>query len=165
MGFPLAAMGEFAQAMEHLKSGLVHGSEWVGGHDMYALLVDLASRQADLDALKIYAPLAEASAGKIGHVLYGAIAHRALGVVHRLEGSFAQAEERFEKALAVFQDLEAHWQTGRTYFELGKLASTRDETTVAGDYYQRSLALFEEMKASKDISLAMDALDSLANGE
>lgn len=164
MSFPLAATGEFARAIGHLQNGLGKVSEWPGEHDLYAQLVDLAARQADLDALRMYAPLAEASAGKLGHVLYEAIAHRAFGVTHRLEGEFTLAEERLNQALAIFQNLEAGWQTGRTYFELGNLASARDESAIAANYYRHSLALFEEIKAKDYLSLAQDALDSLANG-
>ena len=63
----------------------------------------------------------EKLASRDNHRLYLAIAHRALGVGHRLAGEHAAAETRLKQALELFTKLGARWQIGRTLFELGEL--------------------------------------------
>jgi hypothetical protein len=73
------AEGEFTQLKQHLEKALNQRAEWVGDHDLYAMLADTAVQQRDEAALYRYAPLAEEAASRYGHTLYQAIAHRAWG--------------------------------------------------------------------------------------
>src|SRR4029079_2938035 len=129
------AEGEFALVRQHLEQALrktttaltssFTNASWAGDYDLYALLADTAAQQHDEVALRRYAPLAEESAVRYGHVLYQAIAHRAWGVAHRLAGEYSAAEKRLQQALVLFQQMETRWQIGRTFATLGDLERAR----------------------------------------
>ena len=165
MCLPLVAEGEFALVRDHLA---VAGSKPVSArgllfHDneLYAMFVDLAVRHRDEATLRQYAPLAEEAALRDGHILYQAGAHRAWGVLHRLQGEYVVAEIRLNQALALFQGLETHWQIGRTLFELAEVALGRTDPAEARNYFSRALAAFEEMSAMPDMARTQVALESL----
>lgn len=159
------AAGEFAQLRDYLKAAantpitarglLFHDTE------MYSMHLDSAVQQRDLAALRQYAPLAEETAARDGHVLNQAVAHRAWGVLHRLQGDYAAAEDRLHQALELFEGLETRWQIGRTLYELGELAQARTDPSGAGDYFSRAMAMFEVMKAVPDLARTEAALASL----
>jgi tetratricopeptide (TPR) repeat protein len=155
------AEGEFALVRQHLEAALPQTAEWVGNHDLYAMLVDAAAIEGDLPALQRYAPLAEESAVRYDHRLYRAIAHRAFGVAHRLAGEYSQAETRLQQALELFAGIEARWQIGRTYFELGFLAKAQDEGTSAIECFSQALAEFERQGAVPDLAHTRAALAEL----
>jgi tetratricopeptide (TPR) repeat protein len=146
------AEGEFALMQQHLEAALklnsAAGAAPAGDHDVYALLVDGAAQQRDPVGLQKYAALAEQTARQIDHKLHLAIAQRAWGVRHTLDGEYPQAEARFKEALDIFSDYPAPWQIGRTLFEMGELARLRMETEQASNYYSRALSAFEEMHAA-----------------
>jgi predicted DCC family thiol-disulfide oxidoreductase YuxK len=144
------AAGEFAQVNGHLEQALETAAEWVGDHDVYAMLAEAAVQQRDRQALLRYAPLAEQSAERYGHTLYRAIAQRALGVASMLAGDENQSEEQLQAALDAFQELGTRWQTGRTLVELGELARLRAHTTLARKYYSSALDHFEALGAVPD---------------
>jgi tetratricopeptide (TPR) repeat protein len=159
------AEGEFAQLRTYLKAAentpitarglLFHDTE------LYFMYLDSAVQQRDQAALRQYALLAEETALRDRHILYQAAAHRAWGVLHRLQGEYAAAEARLNQALELFQGLETRWQIGRTLYELGVLAQARTDPVSARDYFSRALAMFEEMKAVPDITRTQAALASL----
>lgn len=155
------AEGEFALVRQHLEAALPQAAEWVGDHDLYAMLVDAAARQGDLPALQRFAPLAEESAMRYGHRLYQAIAHRAFGVAHSLAGERIEAEGRLHQALQLFTEIGARWQMGRTYFELGTLAQAQGDGTSAGRHFSHSLAEFEKQGALPDAVRTEAALAEL----
>ena len=152
------AEGEFARVRENLENAVGKDSVLLGDHDLYAMLVDAAVQQRDVDALRKYAPLAEDAATRFDHKLYLGVAHRAWGVLHRLTGEYAEAEPRLQQALETFQKLGTRWQQGRTFFELGELAKAQDRRDGAHDYFSQSLAAFEDMGAVPDVSRARAAL-------
>lgn len=155
------AEGEFTQVRQHLEEGLKRTAEWVGEHDLYAMLADAAVQQRDETALGQYAPLAEETATRYGHKLYQAIAHRTWGVAHQLAGEYIEAETRLNKALDIFEGLETRWQIGRTSAELAELALAQTNTTEAHGYFSRALAMFEEIGAEPDAARIRTALESL----
>jgi tetratricopeptide (TPR) repeat protein len=157
----MMAAGEFAPARQNLETALKTPSEWIGDHDLHAMLVDLAARQRDEAAIRQYAPLAEELATRYDHTLYQAIAHRAWGVAHRLAGEYAAARARLNQALTLFSELNTRWQMGRTLFELGELAAAQTNTTEANDHFIRALAAFEEMQAAPDVTRTRIALEAL----
>jgi len=144
------AEGEFADVRSHLEEGLNHSAEWVGDHDLYALLAEAAVGEENLEVLMKYAPLAEETALRYGHNLYQAIANRSWGVAHRLAGEFSQAEDRLNRALVFFQNLGTRWQVGRTLVELGLLNYARGELALAGDFFRKALVEFASLAASRD---------------
>ena len=152
---------EFALVRQNLEQALHKTAAWVGDHDLYAMLVDVAAQQRDADALRQYAPLAEEAAARYGHVLYQAIAHRAWGIAHRLAGEYVEAEMRLKQALELFDGLDTRWQIGRTLNELGELALARSDTTAARELYARALAAFEQMRAVPDAARVRAALEPL----
>ena len=156
------AEGEFALVRQHLEAALPQTAEWVGDHDLYAMLADAAARQDDLPALQRYAPLAEEAAIRYDHRLYQAIAHRAYGLAHRLAGEYDQAQDRLQKALDIFRQHEARWQIGRTYFELGRLAQDRADGAAAIGHLTNALAEFEKQGAIPDMARTRAALAELA---
>ena len=129
-------------------------------HDIYMTLADTAVELRDADALRKYAPNLEKLANRDNHRLYLAIAHRALGVEHRLAGERAPAETRLRQALELFTKLGARWQIGRTLFELGELNLTHSHTK-AREYYSQALGSFEEMGAVPNAERTRIALNSL----
>ncbi len=133
----------------------------MGDHTLYALLADGAARQLDRTGLSTYAPLAEETAGRYDHVLYQAIAHRAWGVRHRLAGQFDQAEARLNRALLLFQELGARWQSGLALAELGRIAVERADSAGARAYLGQALALFEEIGARPDAENVRQIVASL----
>jgi tetratricopeptide (TPR) repeat protein len=115
-------------------------------HEIYMTLADTAVEMRDTDALRKYAPNFEKLADRDNHRLYLAIAHRALGVAHRLAGEHAEAENRLKQALGLFTKLGTRWQIGRTLFELGEV-SLNQSNTKAREYYSQALGSFEEIGA------------------
>ena len=144
------AEGEFVLVRKYLEIALNKTAAWVGEHDLYALLADVAAQQRDESALQKYAPLAEEFASHYDHKLYQAIAHRAFGVAHRLAGQYPEAEIRLNRALELFQKLETHWQIGRTFTELGEVARSRAENTAAREHFSHALSAFEVISALPD---------------
>jgi tetratricopeptide (TPR) repeat protein len=120
-------------------------------------------QERDEAALREYAPLVEEEAATLEHNLYLATAHRAWGVLHRLEGQYEEAEARLEQAVALFHGLDTRWQLGRTHLELGQLAADRSDAAAAKQQYTRALELFEEMGAVPDAGRARKALSLLEN--
>jgi tetratricopeptide (TPR) repeat protein len=155
------AEGEFALVRQHLEAALPQAAEWVGDHDLYAMLADAAAIEGDLPALHRYAPLAEETAVRYDHRLYRAIAHRAFGVAHRLAGEHSQAQARLEQALELFSKLETAWQAGRTYFELGAVARAQSDTAAATRHFTDALAEFERQGAGPDLIRTQAALAEL----
>ena len=123
-------------------------------------LADTAVELRDADALRRYAPKFEKLASRDNHRLYLAIAHRALGVGHRLAGEHAAAETRLRQALELFTKLGARWQIGRTLFEPGELNLTHS-STEAREYYSQALGAFEEIHAAPNAERTRIALSSL----
>jgi tetratricopeptide (TPR) repeat protein len=149
---PLLAEGEFALVIQHLESALRTPHPDHGDHDLYAALADTAAQQRDREALLRYAPKAEGLAARYGHKQYQAIADRAWGVAHRLEGDYPRAEARLRHALESFTELGTRWQMARTLAELGELATAHGLLAEAADYYSRALDIFETMGARPDAS-------------
>jgi tetratricopeptide (TPR) repeat protein len=158
---PLRAEGEFALVTKHLETALQIQDSDYGDHDLYAWLVDAAAQQRDTEALRRYAPEAEALATRYGHRLYQAIAQRAWGVLHRLKGDHASAESRLRQALASFTELNTRWQMARTFVELAELASIREMVPQAIDDYVRALDLFEAIGARPSALQVRSALARL----
>jgi hypothetical protein len=131
-------------------------------HDAYTILADIAAQQRDAAALGQYAQMAEELAARDGHRLYLAIAHRALGVAKRLAGEHSEAEAQLKLALEAFQQMDTHWQAGRTLAEMGELALARANADVARDFFSQALAVFEEMQAAPDAAHVRAALKSLS---
>jgi len=159
------AEGEFALTQQHLEAGLQKGVEMgvVQGsdHDMYALLVDAAAQERDQAVLEKYTPLAQESARIIDHKLDLAIADRARGVLHMLEGEFEQAEARLTRALEAFSTYPAPWQIGRTLFDLGDVARAQGKQDEAREHFSRALDAFEQLRAAPYVERARRALADL----
>ena len=156
------AEGEFALVRQHLEAALPQTAEWVGDHDLYAMLVDAAALEGDLPALQRYAPLAEESAVRYDHRLYRAIAHRAFGVAHRLAGEHGQAQARLQQALELCTELGTSWQAGRTSFELGLLAQAQADRAAALRHFTNALAEFEKQGAIPDIARTRAAIAEMS---
>lgn len=157
------AEGEFALVRQILEPTLATPSEWIGDHDLYAMLADVAARQGDEAAIRVYARQAEALATSYNHTLYLAIVHRAWGVAYRLAGEFEAAAARFDQSLTLFHELGTQWQLGRTLFELGKLAEAQAKLATARTHYIDSLSLFAGMGAIVDAACVRDALEQLGD--
>jgi len=156
------AEGEFALATQSIELALTSQGEWVGDHDLYAMLADAAAQQRDEIALRRYAPLLEELALRYGHLLYQAIAHRAWGVAHRLAGEYAASAQRLQQALEIFHTLGTRWQLGRTHFEWGELAAAQMDVGAARHHFTQAQRLFEAMQAAPDLARTHKALAALA---
>ena len=156
----MMAMGEFAQVTEYLEASLTKGAEWVGDHDLYANLVDAAVRQRDETGIRRYAPLAEKAATRYRHRLYMAIADRAWGIVHGIDGKYNRARSRLERALETFTSLGAYWQVGRTYFELFRLIKGMGDLESAKNHLMNAESAFEKAGAALDITHMNELLEN-----
>ena len=129
-------------------------------HEIYMTLADTAMELRDIDALRKYAPALEKLASRDNHRLYLAIAHRALGVGHRLGGEHAEAENHLRQGLGLFTKVGARWQIGRTWFELAENQLTQS-SEKAREYYSKALGAFEEIQAAPNAERTRVALNSL----
>ena len=123
-------------------------------------LADTAVELRDTEALRKYAHPLEELASRDNHRLYLAIAHRALGVEHRLAGEQSPAETRLKQALELFTKVGARWQVGRTLFELGELQLSHSRPK-AREYYSQALRAFEEIQAKTSVEQTRAVLNSL----
>jgi hypothetical protein len=131
-------------------------------HEIYMTLADTAVELRDAEALRKYAPPLEKLASRDNHRLYLAIAHRALGVGHRLAGEYTAAETRLRQALELFTKLSARWQIGRTLFELGELnLDGLQQEMKAREYFAQALGSFEEIGAIPNAERTRVALNAL----
>lgn len=150
--------------MENLERGLklagqpVKRGTMAHDHDIYMLLTDNAAQLRDREQLAEYSPRLEELATRDNHKLYLAIAARAQGVAHRLEGEHKHAEARLTDALRLFMDLGTRWQSGRTLMELAELEAGRSKRAKAREYYAQGLEDFEAVKAVPDIERAREAM-------
>ena len=144
-----------------MEISLHSSSWWVGDHDIYATLVDMAVLQRDEAGIRQYAPQAEELAARYGHALYQAITQRAWGVAHRLAGEYPEAEARLNQALDLFSSLNTRWQIGRTLFELGELAAAQKNVAAAREYFGSARVAFEEMRAAPDVARTQAVLERL----
>ena len=164
---PLQAQGEFAPIQEQLAPALelpgqpVKRGTMAHQHIVYMMMADSAAQARDEAELQRYASKLEELALQDEHQPYLAVAHRALGVAHWLGGEHVEAVARLNEAMDIFTKLEASWQIGRTYFEMGEVARSLSDTGRAQDYFNRALAAFEVMKASPDIERTRAALGTL----
>ena len=155
------AEGEFVIVRKYLEIAVNKTATWVGEHDLYAMLADAAAQQRDESALQKYAPLADEFASHYDHKLYQAIAHRAWGVVHRLASQYPEAEIRLNRALELFQKLEARWQIGRTFTELGEVAHSHAENTAAREHFSHALSAFEGIGVLPDVARTREKIGML----
>jgi len=165
---PLKAEGEFALVKQNLESAMgtagqpVNFGTMAHDHEIYMTLADTAVELRDADALRKYAPNLEKLAHRDDHKLYLAIAHRALGVMHRLAGEYTEAESRLKQALELFTKLGTRWQIGRTLFELGELNHEHlKKETKAREYFAQALGSFEEIQAMLNAERTRTVLNSL----
>lgn len=164
---PLQAKGEFALVVEELESALelsgqpVKRGTMAHKHIVYMMLADSAAQLRDAAALPQYASSLEELAIRDDHQPYLAVAHRAWGVAHRLDEDYAEAGDRLEQALAIFEKSQAHWQIGRTLVEMAELAQAQADQTGAQAHLTRALAEFESIGAAPDMKRAQAALETL----
>jgi tetratricopeptide (TPR) repeat protein len=130
--------------------------------DLYSMLADAAAQAHDLAGLQKYAPLAIKYATHLRHTLYEGVAHRALGVMHKLQGDRDVSAKEFYQALSLFKGLGARWQIGQTHLELGDLAMQGSDTASALDHFFEALKAFEEIQARPAQELAQSRLKSLS---
>lgn len=157
----LQAEGEFALVTQYMEKALQSPLWFWGKFNLYALLIDTAAQQRNLEALRQYIVPAEESALQNDHHLYIGVAYRAKGVMYRLMDDYREAELWLTKALEIFEKLETRWQIGRTFYELGELAHLQDNTIAAREHYSHSLANFEAIGAMPDANRTRIALDTL----
>jgi tetratricopeptide (TPR) repeat protein len=131
-------------------------------HIVYMMLAEAAAQLADPEALAKYAERLEELATRDGHRPYLAVAHRAWGIVHRLAGDYESAEEQLQKALALFEEIDARWQIGRTQVEIAELKLARGETEGARDQLSQAAGTFEALQAGPDLVRAQTALAEMA---
>ncbi len=131
-------------------------------HIVYMMLAEAAARIPDSEALKRFATRLEELAGRDHHRPYLAVANRAWGIVHRLEGDYDRADSRLREALSIFKELESRWQIGRTELEMAELKKAIVDREGARDHLTKALALFKALGAGPDLANAQAALAEVA---
>lgn len=130
-------------------------------HIVYMMLADSAAWVGDEAAIRKYASRLEELARRDDHRPYLAVAHRAWGIAHRLAGEYGEAETRLYQAADLFAELDARWQIGRTFFEIGKLERDRANLDLARDCFDKAFAIFEAMRAQPDIARVRAAKEGI----
>lgn len=165
----MQAEGEFALVRQSLEAAIdlpgqpVKRGTMAHEHVMYMMLADSAAQEHDLPALQRYAPLLEELALRDEHRPFLAVAHRAKGVAYRLAGDHANAEMRLKAASALFEELDAHWQIGRTLVELGELDLDRSDGSSARRHFSQAVEAFEVVKAAPHMELTRERLQAISN--
>jgi tetratricopeptide (TPR) repeat protein len=154
-------MGEFARVEKHLQDALERTGIQVADWEILTLLVDAAAGRRDLDALEKYADAAYEAANRFNQKLHLGMVYRALGVAHCITGELVESKERFELSLDMFEELGARWQTGETQYELGVLATEKNDHHEARKRWAAALENFEAMGALPDVNRTKDRLASL----
>ena len=161
---PLLAKGEFAlvdQAMHTAREKSVQpvkNGSMAHEHNMYMLLTEAAAQRGDASALQQYASMLEELAVRDNHRFYQAIAHRARGISHRLAGEFVESEARLNQAEQLFREYGAHWQLGRTFFEMGELGVARSDPDMARQRFAQDVGEFEAIQALPDLERTRAAI-------
>jgi len=130
-------------------------------HIIYMMLADAAAQSHDVATIRRYSSLLEELATRDNHRPYLAVAHRSWGIMCRLNEEFAEAKVRLMQALELFEELQAHWQIGRTLVELAELSRAHSDATGARDYFARALSEFEALNALPAIEQTRAALEGL----
>ena len=71
--------------------------------------------------------------------------HYQLGVLAQARGDYDTARNRYQQALAIFEELGDRAGMAATYGQLGVLAQARGDYDTARNRYQQALAIFEEL--------------------
>ena len=71
--------------------------------------------------------------------------HYQLGVLARARGDYDTAHNRYQQALAIFEELGDRAGMANTYHNLGILAHDQSDYDTAHNRYQQALAIFEEL--------------------
>jgi tetratricopeptide (TPR) repeat protein len=84
--------------------------------------------------------------------------------MYRLAGQYDKAQQRFDQALEIFQQMDTRWQIGRTLFELGELAITQTNIVAARENFAQALNAFEVIGAASDIERTGEKLNLMQEG-
>ena len=69
------------------------------------------------------------------------------GNIHSKQGRWAEAKNRYEQALAIFQDLGDRQAEALTFMHLGIVHASQGDQTDAHVYWRQALALLEALGA------------------
>jgi tetratricopeptide (TPR) repeat protein len=131
-------------------------------HIVYMMLVDSAAMVGDEAAIRKFVPVLQDLAERDDHRPYLAVAKRAAGIAQRIAGKHKKAEELFKAALEIFGEMDAQWQLGRTFYQMGELELARSNPDQAEGYFAQALEAFENVGAGPDIARTNAARKQLA---
>ncbi|HVT45466.1 MAG TPA: sigma 54-interacting transcriptional regulator [Thermoanaerobaculia bacterium] len=122
---------------------------------VHAFLADLLFRTQSLNEATLHAETAiEIASGlKDRHTV--ARAEWVAGKILFTTGNREEAEQKFELARGVFDELDTPFESGRALFELGLL---KDEPEEATQTIREAIRIFERLEASADLERARGAL-------
>ena len=146
------------EAERHLNEAADHFGPVSTIHNTAKLLaarIDLALREQKIDdAERIAAEVGEI-APKIEDRFTLARLDWINGRIAFLRGDRSTAEALFEKAHTTFEEIDAPYEAGRLFFDLGVL---RDEPDEALQAIRRAIKIFERLEAAHDLERARGAL-------
>ena len=138
-----------SQAMAHIRQGTLARKSG-----------DLALAQAEYGQAQIIAT-------QLGHLLESATLDQLLGYMEFNQGHWDSAEARFQKALAVFQQLDYGLGMASIYHALGSLAlrtaSDAQALVTAEDYYRKALELNQKLGIEASAAYNQLQLGTVAN--
>ncbi|MFQ5942193.1 MAG: hypothetical protein ACE5JF_01440 [Anaerolineales bacterium] len=129
--------------------------------DLHVMAVDAAARARDREHLNELVPISEEAAKRANHELYIAVARRARGIKHRIDGEIDQAADQLSGAADEFRALDTPWQIGRTLLELGEVERDRGHTDRAKEYLSEAIEAFVGLGAVPYEERARSALESI----
>jgi DNA-binding SARP family transcriptional activator/Tfp pilus assembly protein PilF len=89
-------------------------------------------------------------------------AHEMLGVIAANVGQFAEAHQRFHRALAIFEQHDLVIALAQIYSNLGAVHAVKSENTMALTYMHRSLALAERLGDQPNIAIVTGNIGEMA---
>ena len=91
--------------------------------------------------------------------------HYQLGVLARARGDYDTAHNRYQQALAIFEELGDRAGMAATYHQLGILAHDQSDYNTAHTYYQQSLTIKEELGDRAGMATSYHQLGILAHDQ
>jgi tetratricopeptide (TPR) repeat protein len=89
------------------------------------------------------------------------IAYGNLGSVYQNRGDLDQAEEMYEKALAISKEMGHKQAMAGQYCNLAALYEKRDDWARIEDYFEKALELYKEIGAEQKIAQIEEILASI----
>lgn len=81
---------------------------------------------------------------------------RVVGQIYLARQELAEAEEELNDSLRILEELESHYEVGKTLFQLARLHRMQGDQAQMWDNLKKALAIFEDLGARLDLAQAQE---------